>query len=62
MINEIMKEFPLGTQVRKKKGSHWRGNIVGYYSTTLTPQGVAIESKYEPGSVQIYPVVAIERY
>ena len=53
--------FSLGDRVRKTKGSSWQGVIVGTYSTTLTPEGYAVESEREPGSVQIYPVTALER-
>lgn len=52
--------WPLGMAVRKKKGSCWSGRIVGYYSTALTPQGIAVESSTEIGSVQIYPITAME--
>lgn len=52
-------EWPLGLRVTKTKGSSWTGRIVGYYSTHLTPKGVAIESETETGSVQIYPITAI---
>lgn len=52
-------DWPLGMPVTKIKGSSWTGKIVGYYSTSLTPQGLCIESVNEPGSVQIYPVSAI---
>lgn len=43
--------------VRKKgdKGQ-WRGKVVGFYSTEITPEGYAVESVFEKGSVQIYPV------
>jgi hypothetical protein len=50
----------LGTRVRKIKGSSWQGCVVGYYSTTLTPEGYAVESEREPGSVQIYPRAALD--
>lgn len=50
-----------GTRVRKVKGSSWQGRIVGFYSTQLTPEGYAVESEREPGSVQIYPRSALER-
>ena len=50
----------LGTRVRKKSGSSWQGHVVGYYSTSLTPIGYAVESEREPGSVQIYPAAALE--
>lgn len=59
-LAHVQIAFPIGTLVRKKSGSNWSGQVVGYYSTDLTPHGVAIESKWEIGSVQIYPVRAIE--
>ena len=51
--------FALGDQVAKIRGSNWHGRIVGWYSTDLTPEGYAVESDHEPGSVQIYPAVAL---
>ena len=53
--------FGLGERVRKKSGAAWQGHIVGGYSTELTPEGYAVESEAHPGSVQIYPVAALER-
>ena len=53
--------FGLGERVRKKSGAAWQGHIVGWYSTKLTPEGYAVESEAHPGSVQIYPVAALER-
>ena len=53
--------FGLGERVRKKSGVAWQGHIVGWYSTKLTPEGYAVESEAHPGSVQIYPVAALER-
>lgn len=53
--------WPIGTRVRKTKGASWQGPVVGYYRTTLTPEGYAVESEREPGSVQIYPRAALER-
>lgn len=50
------------TTVRKRTGSSWHGKIVGYYSTSLTPNGYAVESEREPGSVQIYPESALEEH
>lgn len=46
--------------MRKIKGSSWHGRIVGEYSTEFTPEGYAVESEWEAGSVQIYPVSALE--
>lgn len=62
-VTEAMQwpdQWPLGTRVRKRKGSSWQGHVVGYYSTHLTPCGYAVESEREPGSVQIYPKAALE--
>ena len=53
--------FGLGERVRKKSGAAWQGHIVGWYSTKLTPEGYAVESEAHSGSVQIYPVAALER-
>ncbi|MGE0315928.1 MAG: trimethoprim-resistant dihydrofolate reductase DfrB [Lautropia sp.] len=53
--------FGLGDRVRKKSGAAWQGQIVGWYCTKLTPEGYAVESESHPGSVQIYPVAALER-
>lgn len=53
--------FRLGDRVRKKSGAAWQGQVVGWYCTKLTPEGYAVESECHPGSVQIYPVAALER-
>lgn len=55
-----MGKFKLGDSVRKVRGSQWRGRVVGFYSTSLTPEGYAVESDTEVGSVQIYPAAALE--
>lgn len=52
--------WKIGTRVRKHKGSSWQGRIVGYYSTSLTDVGYCVESEREPGSVQLYPCIALE--
>src|SRR5690554_1383531 len=52
--------FPIGSRVSKIKGSRWQGRVVGTYSTELTPEGYAVESETEHGSVQIYPAHALE--
>ena len=52
--------FDIGDRVRKRRGSEWHGRVVGFYSTGQTPEGYAIESERERGSVQIYPVTALE--
>ena len=55
-----MSTFKIGDSVKKKSGSSWEGRIVGTYSTELTPEGYAVESFAHKGSVQIYPVNALE--
>lgn len=52
-------KWKLGDRLTKTKGSSWTGHVVGFYSTSLTPIGYAIESENEPGSVQIYPESAL---
>lgn len=54
--------FALGDLVSKRRGSSWHGRIVGWYSTKLTPEGYAVESLREPGSVQIYPAAALQKW
>lgn len=54
-------KFKLGDPVRKIKGSMWSGRVVGTYGTELTPEGYAVESFAEKGSVQIYPAAALEK-
>lgn len=56
---ETHTKFQLGQYVRKTKGSQWHGRVVGWYSTELTPEGYAVESDTERGSVQIYPAAAL---
>lgn len=51
--------YNLGDTVCKKSGGAWHGTVVGMYSTKLTPEGYAVESYFEQGSVQIYPVSAL---
>lgn len=58
--SNVVKKFNLGDKVQKTRGSQWHGTIVGTYSTELTPEGYAVESDTEKGSVQIYPVNALE--
>jgi hypothetical protein len=53
-------KFKLGDLVKKVSGSQWHGTVVGTYSTELTPEGYAVESDTEKGSVQIYPAKALE--
>lgn len=57
---EPERAFQRGDLVRKRSGSQWQGRVVGEYSTTLTPEGYAVESEAHAGSVQIYPAAALE--
>ena len=57
--SDTREKFKIGDRVTKRSGSSWTGHIVGTYSTTLTPEGYAVESENEPGSVQIYPAAAL---
>jgi len=57
---EPERAFSRGDVVRKRSGSAWQGRVVGEYSTTLTPEGYAVESEAHHGSVQIYPAAALE--
>lgn len=52
--------FALGDLVQKKGRASWRGKVVGWYRTDLTALGLAVESIFEPGSVQIYPQTTLE--
>lgn len=53
-------EYGMGTRLIKVGGSSWRGPVVGFYRSSLTEVGYAIESEAEVGSVQIYPAKALE--
>lgn len=52
--------YTMGDRVRKKSGSKWKGHVVGFYTTKLTPRGYNIESELEIGSTQLYPEAALE--
>lgn len=60
MLSNTHNTFAIGDTVRKKSGSEWEGAVVGFYSTSLTPEGYAVESSSHAGSVQIYPAKALE--
>ena len=52
--------YDYGTPLQKKKGSQWRGFVRGFYTSSLTVEGYCIESMNEKGSVQLYPLEALE--
>lgn len=57
------KMFPLGCKVQKASGPEWRGKVVGYYSSTWTPEGLVIECTAEGarGQVHVEPAKRMER-
>jgi len=59
-LKPVNARWPIGAKVRKKRGSSWRGTVVGYYSTRNTPIGYCVDSAFEPGSVQVWPDAALE--
>lgn len=61
MTKNPITTFNFGERVKKRAGAKWQGRVVGWYTTDLTPEGYAVESDYHKGSVQIYPVTALER-
>lgn len=54
-------KYQLGDEVKKVKGSEWLGVVVGFYSTSMTERGYAVESIAHKGATQIYPEAALER-
>lgn len=54
-------KYQLGDNVRKINGARWQGKVVGFYSSSLTERGYAVESTAEIGSVQIYPEASLEK-
>lgn len=54
--------YELGDRVFKPKGSWWEGKVVGFYSTSQTPRGYAVQlqTRDDNGPVQIYPEDALE--
>jgi len=54
-------KYNYGDAVKKKSGrAEWSGTVVGFYSSSLTKEGYAVESDAHYGTVQIYPVEALE--
>lgn len=53
--------FRRGEKVRKKSGAWWEGIVVGFYSTTQSARGYAVQLENVYGPVQIYPETALER-
>ena len=55
-------QFPLGTHVRKISGPQWESVVVGYYSSTFTPEGLVLENVAEGalGQVHVEPAKRME--
>jgi len=58
------RAYPIGTRVRKVSGPEWDGVVVGYYSSTFTPDGLVIECTAlgAKGQVHVEPAKRIERH
>lgn len=52
-------KWGMGDLVAKKRGSKWRGKVVGFYTTDVTRIGYCVESFFEVGSVQVWPEDAL---
>jgi hypothetical protein len=61
---EQERAYPIGTRVRKVSGPEWDGVVVGYYSSTFTPEGLVIEctAPGAKGQVHVEPSKRIERH
>ena len=46
--------FPLGCNVHKTSGPEWIGKVVGYYSSTFTPEGLVIECTVPGANGQVH--------
>ena len=44
MEGEGERQWPLGTIARKTSGPEWSSKVVGYYSSSFTPEGLVLES------------------
>lgn len=61
---EQERAYPIGTRVRKVSGPEWDGVVVGYYSSTFTPDGLVIEctAPGAKGQVHVEPAKRIKRH
>ena len=57
-------EWPLGTACEKASGPQWRSVVIGYYSSTFTPQGLVLECQAVGalGQVHVEPAKRMIRY
>lgn len=63
LAERMAETFPIGTPVRKVSGPQWQGVVVGYYSSSFTPEGLVIECTAEGarGQVHVEPAKRMER-
>lgn len=54
MSDDYKARFPLGALVCKASGPEWRGVIVGYYSSSFTPEGLVIECTADGARGQVH--------
>ncbi|MDT8328446.1 MAG: hypothetical protein RQ750_13865 [Roseovarius sp.] len=59
-MTEQTRRWSIGDLVQKRQRSKWRGRVVGFYSTAETPEGYNVESLFEPGSCQLWPLAALD--
>jgi len=62
-VTAWQQTFPIGCEVRKKSGPEWLGKVVGYYSSSFTPEGLVIECTAPGalGQVHVEPAKRMER-
>lgn len=63
MTSNLRIRFPFGVPVRKVSGPEWQGVVVGYYSSSFTPEGLVIEctAPGARGQVHVEPAKRVER-
>ena len=54
--------FELGDYVVNKRGSSWRGQVVGTFSTDTNFECYAVEKENWTGLIRIYPADALESW
>jgi hypothetical protein len=62
MAETLQERFPLGAIVNKISGPQWESKVVGYYSSTFTPEGLVLECMAEGalGQVHVEPAKRVE--
>ncbi len=62
-VTDYRERFPLGCKVQKVSGPKWFGEVVGYYSSSFTPEGLVIECTAwgAQGQVHVEPAKRMQR-